>query len=312
VRLYIAGPMTGFDDFNFPAFFTAAEKLQALGYETENPADNDGPTLETSLPVALSRAGNGSFESWASYLKRDLPRVAKCDGVCVLPGWQQSRGATLEVDVAERLGMPVYTLIVDPFDLIALVPRVRMVGLSGYGRSGKDTAGRILVERHGFMRASFADKLRELALAVNPIMLNDAPDGGTERLAALLERIGYEAAKDTDLEVRGVLQRLGNGVREVIGANTWVDLALRSLPDGSQVVFTDVRYPNEADAITRAGGEIWRIERRGYGPANDHISEVALDDYPIDVLVPNDGDVDDLAVMVEHYLSRKRVRAWSA
>ena len=107
-RLYIAGPMSGFADFNMPAFFEAAEHVWLLGHEAENPADNDDPALDLSLANALRNKANGA--TWESYLRRYLARLVKCDGVVVLPGWQRSAGAALEVDVATRLGMPVYCL----------------------------------------------------------------------------------------------------------------------------------------------------------------------------------------------------------
>ncbi len=87
--LYIAGPMSGIPDFNYPAFRAEAERLRALGFEVENPADNP------------------EQKDWASYLRVALVQMLSCDLVALLPGWQQSRGACLEVHVAKALGMPV-------------------------------------------------------------------------------------------------------------------------------------------------------------------------------------------------------------
>lgn len=304
-RLYVAGPMSGMPDFNFPAFFAAADTLRALSYDVENPADNDGPTLEIALANAKASvaAQGGEGASWASYLKRDMVRIFGCDGVCVLPGWQKSRGANLEVDVATRLGMPIYCLQYvasrPPTELTAhyaLVPRVRTIGLSGYARSGKDTVGRILVEQHGYVRASFAQALKALSLTIDPITHRAGTDA--IRLAQLIDGIGWEEAKDGYPEVRRILQRLGTGVRDVVGENTWVDLAMRGLPDGAKVVFTDCRFPNEAEAIKRAGGHVWRVTRHDCGPVNGHISETALDDFDFDDHIYNGSTLDDLAERV--------------
>ncbi len=91
-RLYIAGPMTGLPDFNFPAFNAAEAERQAAGYETRNPARHG--------------AGEVGLE-WADYLRRDIPDLLDCDGVALLNGWQKSRGARLEVHIATALDMPL-------------------------------------------------------------------------------------------------------------------------------------------------------------------------------------------------------------
>ena len=92
MRLYIAGPMTGYPEFNYPAFFRAAEQLQAVGIETINPARTDG------------REG---CREWLDYMRASLIDVAACDGIATLPGWQDSRGAALEVHIARSLDLPV-------------------------------------------------------------------------------------------------------------------------------------------------------------------------------------------------------------
>lgn len=89
-RIYIAGPMTGLPEFNYPAFFAEAERLRSLGYEVENPAANPHPPCG----------------SWAVYMRLALRQMLTCDAVALLPGWQQSRDALLEHTVAIDLGIP--------------------------------------------------------------------------------------------------------------------------------------------------------------------------------------------------------------
>jgi hypothetical protein len=91
-RIYIAGPMTGYADFNFPAFHAAAERLARAGWEVCNPAENFGG--RTDLPRE-------------SYLRLDLAMLSHCDAVAMLPGWENSRGATLEYAVACELGCDI-------------------------------------------------------------------------------------------------------------------------------------------------------------------------------------------------------------
>lgn len=96
--LYIAGPMTGHPEFNYPAFRAAEAQLQAAGFETRNPVD--------------AERGNdtGQPQSWTWYMRRGLRMVTESDGVALLPGWEQSRGAILERHVAYQLELPAREL----------------------------------------------------------------------------------------------------------------------------------------------------------------------------------------------------------
>lgn len=105
MRLYIAGPMTGIPDFNYPAFRKATVELTALGHQTENPADND----------------DGTQETWADYMRLAIPQMLRCDGIALLDGWESSKGALLEVHVATAIGMDVRPIEswIDPTRLVA-------------------------------------------------------------------------------------------------------------------------------------------------------------------------------------------------
>lgn len=99
-RLYIAGPMTGLPDFNRPAFHAAAAQLRAAGYEVVSPAE-----LDSTHPIA-DPDGSGA---WGRYMRRDIPHLLTCDGVALLPGWTESKGARLEAHNAKELGMRIGT-----------------------------------------------------------------------------------------------------------------------------------------------------------------------------------------------------------
>lgn len=90
-RVYVAGPMTGIVDHNFPAFNEMADLLRGLGYHVENPADH----------------GVIDGAEWADYLRHDISRLASCEALVLLPGWDRSRGALLEVHIAKALGMRI-------------------------------------------------------------------------------------------------------------------------------------------------------------------------------------------------------------
>jgi hypothetical protein len=91
-RIYIAGPMTGYPELNFPAFHAAADRFRRAGWEVANPAENFGGRTD------LARE---------SYLRADLTLLARCDAIAMLPGWQSSRGAQMEYLLARALGMAV-------------------------------------------------------------------------------------------------------------------------------------------------------------------------------------------------------------
>ena len=86
---YLAGPMRGYPDFNFAAFYEAEDFLKSQGYGVVNPARNGNRNL------------NGHMMS-------DAVAVANVDFVTVLPGYSDSRGAVLEILMAQYVGTPVY------------------------------------------------------------------------------------------------------------------------------------------------------------------------------------------------------------
>lgn len=190
-----------------------------------------------------------------------------------------------------------------------------IVGLSGYARAGKDTVASILVQEHGFRRVAFADALKAVLADLNPIVgwkLDErgGAHGSLERVAGLGRPspdghgIDWEQAKQRP-EVRELLQRLGCAVRDHVGQNAWVEAALRDVDREERVVVSDVRFPNEAEAIKRRLGQVWRVVREGCGPVNGHVSESALDGWHFDSHVPNIGSFDDLRLTVEVVLRSK-------
>ncbi len=133
-----------------------------------------------------------------------------------------------------------------------------LVGLVGYAQAGKDTFAGYL----GFKRFAFADTLKAVAYDTNP------------HLRAYVDSIGWEEAKKKR-GMREFLQDLGIAVREHLGPDTWVDAAFGNYDASVATVFTDVRFPNEIEAIRAAGGIIVRIDRVGHQPVNSHVSEFA-------------------------------------
>lgn len=85
-KVYISGPMTGLPDLNFPAFHAAANQLRGLGLDPVNPAD----------------INPDSGMTWAACMRADIKALCDCDALALLPGWEASRGAHLELHLAHR------------------------------------------------------------------------------------------------------------------------------------------------------------------------------------------------------------------
>ncbi|OJA82926.1 hypothetical protein BGV71_14240 [Burkholderia ubonensis] len=92
MKLYLAGPMSGYADLNFPAFRAEASRLRGLGFEIVNPAEINPNT----------------GADWLACMRADIKQLVDCDGIALLPGWDRSRGANVEQTLARGLGLRVY------------------------------------------------------------------------------------------------------------------------------------------------------------------------------------------------------------
>jgi hypothetical protein len=177
-----------------------------------------------------------------------------------------------------------------------------IVGIGHVARVGKDVAATALSRDLGFQRRAFADKLRELALEADPIVTASTQATnigvGRGRLAWVVQGIGWEEAKNVYPEVRKFLQDLGVGARKVFGEDFWVKQAVEGIRKGQDVVFSDVRFHSEAEALQALGGKLIRIDRPGR-VAEGHVSETALAGFDgWDAVIVNDGTVQDLEAKV--------------
>jgi hypothetical protein len=100
---YLAGPMRGFPQCNFPAFIAAADKLRAAGHTIISPAEMDSPETRKEAMQCVGGEDLKTYggETTGSILARDVRIVADdVTGIVFLPGWSHSRGARLEAFVA--------------------------------------------------------------------------------------------------------------------------------------------------------------------------------------------------------------------
>lgn len=292
MKVYVAGPMRGLPDLNYPAFDAARDLISKLGHEPVSPADLD---RETGVTEESAQAE----DFIAGALRRDFAALVTCDAIAFLPGWKNSVGANAERRVAEDIGLELYDVEPETARFERQSDGFEVIGLSGYAQSGKDTIAAYLVEHDGWERVAFADTLREAVYTLDPTIKSQVFGEYRHRaLRSVVDEFGWDAAKTSPVwgdEVRQLLQRMGTDVgRQLLGDNVWVDLAMRKLEPGHKYVFTDVRFPNEAEAIKRVGGHMWRVKRPNCGPVNGHVSETALDTFLFDDFIWNDSTVADL------------------
>ena|ERR1700735_501470 len=130
-RIYLAGPMQGFPDFNFPRFNAVAKALRQGGHEVFNPAEKD---IERHGGTNIAKGNaNGSLDeakknhgfSLRQALSEDLQYITlTADVIAMLPGWEKSNGAQAEHRTAVALlseGMEIMYL---PEDFCRMVEQV--------------------------------------------------------------------------------------------------------------------------------------------------------------------------------------------
>jgi hypothetical protein len=116
LRIYVAGPMRGIPEFNFPAFNAVSATLKAMGHTVFNPAEKDNERHGVDISkgnmagceeVAAKEHGFNLREA----LGLDLAWIcAEADAIALLPGWRNSKGATAEHATAIALGLEVVEL----------------------------------------------------------------------------------------------------------------------------------------------------------------------------------------------------------
>jgi hypothetical protein len=203
-----------------------------------------------------------------------------------------------------------------------------IIGISGYIGSGKDTIANIIRDHDpSWEVVKFADKLKEVAAIILGVprknfedrdyKLSELPDewnvwdkrptsGGHE-----VEPFYNNDPVMRRMTVREFLQKLGtDAIRNGLHEDTWVNATMADYvqacwsylngtshnPNGPyeypKWIITDVRFPNEFDAIKKRGGTMVRVFR--HGMTSSHISETALDTYEHDIYISNKGNIDDL------------------
>ena len=111
MKIYLAGPMLGIAEFNFPAFYAAAYELRRQGHSVFSPAERDterhGKDISKgnatgSEEVAIKEHGFNLREA----LGEDMEFICRhADALAMLPGWEKSTGARAEHATGVALGL---------------------------------------------------------------------------------------------------------------------------------------------------------------------------------------------------------------
>ena len=171
---------------------------------------------------------------------------------------------------------------------------VDLVGFTGAAGSGKDTAAAVLKD---YVQVRFASPVYEVVGAINPLIV---VNGVVMRIMDYVKVVGWDKAKEHP-QVRDYLQKGGTEAgRDIHGNDCWINIARKRirthLSEAKRVKVTDVRFENEALAISAMGGCIIRVvgpQRRG-GVDSSHASEAGISDTFVSWTVVNDGTVEDL------------------
>lgn len=179
-----------------------------------------------------------------------------------------------------------------------------IIGLHGRKGAGKDTVGQMIRDQVGEGRCaliSFADPIRRFVaslIGIHP------------------ESLTHQAVKEgkiswlNDVTPRHMMQTLGTEWgRNMIDPDLWIKMAAMQLRlyvayDRPFVVFTDVRFPNEAEMIRNSFGTIIHIERPEKTLQDKHVSEIPLPRATEDLVIDNSGTVHDLRSTVRSVLGR--------
>jgi hypothetical protein len=142
-----------------------------------------------------------------------------------------------------------------------------IIGLVGFIGSGKGTVADILVERHGFIKESFANSVKDAVSVIfgwdRKLLEGDTPES---RVWREIPDEFWSRKLEKEFSPRLALQLMGTEAgRDVFHSDLWVHTVERRCSPNKNYVIADVRFPNEIKMIQNLGGKIVRV-RRGENP----------------------------------------------
>lgn len=174
----------------------------------------------------------------------------------------------------------------------------KLIGIHGKKRSGKDTLFQILSKYiPSTERVAFGDELKRHLEILNPIVhwANNQPF----RLNDALTLHGWEQAKELIPEIRRLLQTYATEIiRDKVSEAFWIDKCFEQVREinknNKRAVITDLRFENEYERIKNERGFLIKIVRQSVNTADTHKSESELPSSLFDLVIHNDGTLEEL------------------
>ena len=201
----------------------------------------------------------------------------------------------------------------------------RIIGISGVAGSGKDAVAEVLVDRYSFVRVAMADPMKRMVRTIWPFEEDQLwgpshrraePPPGLDRPSAreALQLLGTEWGRKLDQDV-WIRMALVNA-KKLLQNQNYVYSPSKGLVEGcgvsfGGVVISDVRFSNEAHAIKKMAGEVWRVDRPGtprggpVGGVPGHSTERGLPPGVVDQVIMNNKSLEDLFRKIDLLMERR-------
>jgi hypothetical protein len=179
-----------------------------------------------------------------------------------------------------------------------------IIGLTGKKSSGKDTIANYLVSKHGFIKLSFGEAVKDIVHIITG-WDRDLIEGSTEESRIFRETIKHKMYNKT---CRELMQIVGTDLfRNHFDENIWINIVINKINKINSYVISDVRFDNEANAIKNEGGILIKINRTRTSSSSSfnsdlHISESGIS-IPIDFEILNDGISNNYMKEIDNFIN---------
>lgn len=167
-----------------------------------------------------------------------------------------------------------------------------IIGLTGKARSGKDTVASHLQEAYKFHHYWFSKPMKDACRSMF--------GWGDEHLYGELKE---EVDQRYGISPRIALQTLGTEWgRNTINSDLWILRAQKEMEQHENIVISDCRFDNEAEAVISSGGIVIEIVRQGINQVAAHSSESGISSSLINYQIENNGTLPELYRSVDNFL----------
>ena len=135
MRYYLAGPMQGRPQFNYPLFDSVSKALRKIGYDIISPSEMDDDEVRAAALASPDGKPQDKTlvadKTWGDFLSRDVKMIAdELDAIILLPEWDTSKGANLEAFVSVMVGNPAWTVDPTTMNMRTITPQQIMEKIS--------------------------------------------------------------------------------------------------------------------------------------------------------------------------------------